>query len=139
MKKKSIAIDLRSIPEDSSVLSSLLGDFLDESQAPARARHDVMIACDEVFSNIYMHAYEKRPDGRIRFSAETGDDGITVTFIDYGRNRMPADQSVGLPADRTSEGGYGLFIINELMDEVLYRRDGAANKITMKKIIRENG
>jgi anti-sigma regulatory factor (Ser/Thr protein kinase) len=139
MKKNIIAIDLRSVPEDSAVLSSLLGDFLDESRAPARAKYDVMISCDEVFSNIYMHAYEKSPDGRIRFSAETGDDCITVTFIDYGRNRMSADQSVGLPADRSSEGGYGLFIINELMDEVHYRRDGAANKITMKKIIRENG
>ncbi|MEN6465884.1 MAG: ATP-binding protein [Syntrophaceae bacterium] len=139
MKTKSIAIDLRSVPEDSTVLSSLLDEFLDESQVPARAKYDVMISCDEVFSNIYMHAYEKKPDGRIQFNAEVDKDCVTVTFTDYGRKSLPAELSVSLPADKSNEGGYGLFIIHELMDEIHSGRAGSANKITMKKIIRGNG
>ena len=134
MKKKSIALELRSAPEYATVLSSKLIEFLDESFIPARAGYDVMISCDEVFSNIYMHAYEKSPDGQILFNAELSNDFIVITFTDHG-NSMPGDQSLTLPQDKYSEGGYGLFIIHELMDEVRYCSNGKANTITMKKII----
>ncbi len=134
MTRKSIALELRSAPEDSTVLSSKLGEFLDEPFIPARARYDVMISCDEVFSNIYMHAYEKRPDGQIRFDAEAGKECITITFTDYGIS-MPGDQPATLPPEKYSEGGYGLYIIHELMDEVRYDRNGTANTIVMRKIL----
>jgi len=139
MSTKSIAMDLRSVPEDSEILSSRLGEFLDESQVPERAKYDVMISCDEVFSNIYMHAYEKKTDGLIRVDAEADKDCVTVTFTDYGRNRMPEDRPAGLPADKSGEGGYGLFIIHELMDEVHASRDGSANRIILKKKLRGGG
>lgn len=132
-KTKTIAFELRSAPEDSSLLSSKLGEFLDKSCVPESAKYDVMICCDEVFSNIYMHAYERRPDGRIEFSAEVSNGSVVVTFTHYG-SALPAGKSIKLPAD-FSEGGYGLFIINELMDEVLTSRTGAANIITMKKYL----
>jgi len=132
MKKQRIDIDLRSVPEDSTLLGTLLGRFLDESQIPERAKYDIMISCDEVFSNIYMHAYKRIPEGRIQFNAEVSPGCITVTFTDRGKG-MPADQPINLPEDRCNEGGYGLFIIHELMDEVQTNRTGSANTITMKK------
>ncbi len=132
MKKQRIDIDLMSVPEDSMRLSTLLGRFLDDSQIPERAKYDIMISCDEVFSNIYMHAYKRVPDGRIQFNAEVSPGCITVTFTDHGKG-MPGDQPVNLPEGGDSEGGYGLFIIHELMDEVQTNRTGAANTITMKK------
>lgn len=135
--KKSIVIELHSVPEDSAVLGSLLGEFLDESRVSARAKYDVLISCDEVFSNIYMHGYGKEPYGRIQVNAELGEGGITITFTDYSGNGMPDGKPAGIPADKTGEGGYGLFIIHELMDEIRTFRTGAANMIIMKKNIRE--
>jgi anti-sigma regulatory factor (Ser/Thr protein kinase) len=134
MTNKSIALELRSAPEDSSVLSSKLVEFLDETFIPERARYDVMISCDEVFSNLYMHAYEKNPEGQIHFNAELGKDCITITFTDHGKS-MPGDQPLTLTLDKYIEVGYLLFIIYELMDEVRYYSNGTANTITLKKRI----
>lgn len=131
LKRKSIALELRSVPEDSAVLSSKLGEFLDALSMPDGAKYDVIISCDEVFSNIYMHAYEKNPEGRILFNAEQGKDCLTITFSHFGRG-LRANPPVSLPGGR-GEGGYGLFIINKLMSEVSYGRSGKAYTITMKK------
>ncbi len=132
--RKSIDLDLSSNPDDSTVLSTSLGEFLDELRIPESAKYDILICCDEVFSNIYMHAYECRRDGRIKVSARADKGSVTIVFTDYGSKAFPAGQPVSLPSDSRNKGGYGLYIIHRLMDEVRASRTEAGNEFLMRKI-----
>ena len=132
--RKSIDLDLSSNPDDSTVLSSSLGEFLDELHIPESAKYDILICCDEVFSNIYMHAYDSRRDGRIKVSARADRGSVTIVFTDYGSKVFPSGQPVSLPSDSRNRGGYGLFIIHKLMDEVRTSRTKAGNQFLMRKI-----
>lgn len=140
MKREKITIELRSDPEDSGVLSAALEAFLDELGIAQNVKYDILIASDEVFANIYMHGYEKRTDGRIEFSAQAEGDAITIEFIDHAPRGFPSGRDISLPADVfDSDGGFGLFIIHKLMDEVRVSRAGSANRLVMKKNITAKG
>jgi serine/threonine-protein kinase RsbW len=41
--------------------------------------------------------------------------------------------------DEHPEGGYGLYIIRKIMDEVAYSGDGTVNTLAMKKHFRKEG
>lgn len=82
------------------------------------------LAANEAASNIIRHAYRGRGDRRIRIEAVSHPDRITLTFwyegesFDASRVRPPA-------FDGSREGGFGVFIIEECVDEARYSQDSS--------------
>jgi serine/threonine-protein kinase RsbW len=70
------------------------------------------------------------------------DNMLTVSIEDDGVPFNPLEKkAVELPADVTSAkiGGLGIHITRELMDKIFYERKRGKNKLTLNKIIQENG
>jgi anti-sigma regulatory factor (Ser/Thr protein kinase) len=89
--------------------------------------YNIQLAADEIFANIAGHAYEDRADGWVSVSLafDAASRRFMVELHDTG---APFDPS-SVPApdlDTLSEGGYGLFLAQTLMDDVIYttRPDG---------------
>jgi len=79
----------------------------------------IELAVSEAVSNIARHAYEGRSDGRIEAALTVDDVALTLRLRDYGHKFDPASyQSPDL--DTPSEGGYGIFLMRTVMDEVRY-------------------
>lgn len=88
---------------------------------PKVVAYAVQLAAQEICANIVDHAYVGRPDGRIALTitVDTQPQRITLEIVDTGTTFDPAD--VAEPnLDDVQVRGYGLFLVNELMDKVVY-------------------
>ncbi len=93
---------------------------------------ELSIAVNEACANIHRHAYAGRADGSIELHMEIREAMLSLRIRDYGSRFIPEDQP---PPDFTdpSEGGYGLFLIRELMDEVEYIQKDSGTELRMNK------
>lgn len=79
-------------------------------------------AVSEAASNIMIHAYDRRPDRRIELDAEVFADRVVVRLHHLGMSFDP--ERVAAPKfDGTQEGGFGMYIIAQSVDEVRYYVD----------------
>ena len=85
-----------------------------------------------------MYAYEGIDNGTIRISADVIDRIATVIFRDDGPEYNPLGRSNPDVEKRIKEhkiGGFGIFIVRKLMDDVRYERIDDQNVLTIMKEI----
>ena len=94
------------------------------------------LAMEEMVTNVIFYAYPEGTTADISLTAES--DGQEVTFVlsDSGKPFDPtakedADTETN-PMDR-EQGGMGILIVKNIMNEVSYQRLGETNQLTMKK------
>ena len=83
----------------------------------------VQLAVDEACSNIIEHAYGGEGRGDIICVCDSHDQGLTVTLQDKGRPFNPREipePDLHCRLEDRQEGGLGLYIIYQLMDEVKF-------------------
>jgi serine/threonine-protein kinase RsbW len=80
------------------------------------------LAVNEAASNIMRHAYHGRTDQQIQVYADVFGDRIRFRLVHWGSAFEPTPAA--LPAfDGVREGGFGLYLIDQLVDEVRYAGD----------------
>ncbi|VFQ46502.1 ATP-binding protein [Desulfoluna butyratoxydans] len=88
------------------------------------------LAANEVAANIIRHAYKGAPGHAIVIRAQVGPDRICVSFFDHGAPFDP--EQVPAPLfDGSQEGGFGLFIVSEVVDEFRYLPSAEGNRTTL--------
>ena len=108
----------------------------DELQLDMHLAMKIQVAMEEMVTNVIFYAYPPGTSADITLTAES--DGKEVTFVlsDTGKPFDPtakedADLDVN-PMDR-EQGGMGILIVKNIMNEVSYERLGEMNQLTMKK------
>lgn len=82
----------------------------------------LQLAVTEALSNIVRHAYRGRPDRPIQIEATADAHHIGLRLYHHGEMFDP--KSASPPSlDGSQEGGFGLYIIEQLVDELSYGRD----------------
>jgi serine/threonine-protein kinase RsbW len=83
----------------------------------AEAIAELEVAMTEALSNVIRHSYAEQPGERVLLSLHIDDDKLELGIRDRGR---PFDAGAYAPPDldEPSDGGYGVFLMEELMDEV---------------------
>ncbi len=100
----------------------------------AKTKNEIMLAIDEIFSNIANYAYSAKT-GYVTVRT-TVDDDITIEFEDSGIAYNPllsAEPNITLPAHERNIGGLGIFMVKKIMDSMEYRREGNKNILAIKK------
>ena len=102
---------------------------------------ELELAMDEAVTNIIMHGYPDR-DGRIEIGARSDEDSLTLRIVDRG---IPFDpihaQSPDLdtsPLERDKAGGFGVYLIRQLVDDMRYQRTDGVNELTLIKNFRHS-
>jgi anti-sigma regulatory factor (Ser/Thr protein kinase) len=119
-------------------------DFVNEQLAALgcteEARVDVDVAVDELLGNIAQYAYD--PDiGTVTVCMEAEEDppAAVITFFDRGTPFNPLAEkrpdTTSLPAKERPLGGLGLFLVEELMDELTYCYRDGQNVLTVRKAL----
>lgn len=93
----------------------------------------VELALAEVLSNVIRHGYGGDPTQRIDLLVEVEPGRICVCVQDYGPPFEPADL-VPTDFEMPGPGGYGLRLIEELMDEV--KRDTSSGTGTVLRLVK---
>lgn len=83
----------------------------------ADAIADLELALTEVLANVIEHGYGGRGDGEIGVAVGTAPGAMTVRVRDWGRRFDPAEYAPR-DLDDPGEGGYGVFLIEQLTDAV---------------------
>jgi serine/threonine-protein kinase RsbW len=96
-----------------------------------RLLHSVISAVGEAFNNIAVHGYRDARPGVVEIDVAVDRRGLAVEMRDYGRSFDPR-HATPPDLDALPESGMGIFIMNEVMDEVDYR-PGRPNVLTLVK------
>ena len=118
---------------------SFVGEFADQAGLDARAIHHCQLACDEACTNIIEHGYGRECDDQVIDVAcirEVHQFKIVITDDSTAFN--PLTVSAPDPKTQLEEreaGGWGLFFITTLMDDVTYDYYDGRNRLTLIKSV----
>lgn len=122
-------LKLNSSFENIKVFSNFISE---ELKAPTSVVSKVLIACDEVLSNIVEYAQSDY----ICVSIESDSSSVSVTFTDNGKAFDPLkhkDPDIQKNIQHKIEGGLGIYLVKKMMDEVSYKRTDTENHLMIKK------
>ena len=110
----------------------------DELQLDMHVAMKLQVAMEEMVTNVIFYAYPKGTSADITLTAESDGQELTFVLSDTGKPFDPtakedADIDVN-PIDR-EQGGMGILIVKNIMNEVSYQRLGDMNQLTMKKTL----
>ena len=97
----------------------------------------VQLAVDEASTNIIEHGYGQECPNRIDITCDIQEDGLKVVIYDdaepFDPKSVPEPQ-VNVPLEEIKPRGLGVFLIQQMMDEVHYQSNPAmGNTLTMVK------
>ncbi len=92
-------------------------------------RASIDLAATEVATNIIRHAHRSRPEQSITIQSAITSRRMEFYFFDHGDAFNP-DQVAQPIFDGSTDGGFGVFIIRQIADEVEFSRDPAGRNCT---------
>ena len=98
--------------------------------------YDLQLAVDEACTNIITHGYDGMDPGSIILDLELDTNKITLALTDFGHAFEPDSAPVPDPDQPIEErelGGFGLFFIQQSVDELKYRTSEDGNTMTLIK------
>ena len=98
--------------------------------------YDVQLAVDEACTNIITHGYQHLNPGSIILDLEIDSNKLTVSLTDFGHSFEPSNApipDIHAPLEERELGGYGLFLIQQTMDEMEYHVTEDGNKMILTK------
>ncbi len=99
----------------------------------------IELACEEALVNIITYGYPE-DKGYIEINCQkTKRPGIKITIKDHGFPHNPLTNAKAFDPQTLAEvpslGGYGVFFILKMMDEVAYKWENNANLLTLIKYL----
>lgn len=93
---------------------------------------EIETALRESLANAVVHGCRKNPRKQVQFLVACNSEGITIVVRDPGRGFDPGKVPSPVESERLySTHGRGIYLINQLMDEVRFEKGG--REIHMKK------
>ena len=122
--------------QELSRVAEFMETVCDELQLDMHVAMKLQVAMEEMVTNVIFYAYPKGANADITLTAESDGKELTFVLSDTGKPFDPttkedADLDVS-PMDR-EQGGMGILIVKNIMNEVSYQRLGEMNQLTMKK------
>jgi anti-sigma regulatory factor (Ser/Thr protein kinase) len=94
----------------------------------------IELAVTEVATNIIRHAYSGQSDAVVQVSARLFPEMFLIEFVDKGKGFRP--ETIPQPKfDGSREGGFGLYIVSQIVDDVVYSRGRDNTNCTQLKIL----
>jgi sigma-B regulation protein RsbU (phosphoserine phosphatase) len=100
-------------------VASFVEEQLDKFEIPMKAATKLMVAVDEIYSNIVR--YSGATEAHVSVFKES--DAVRLVFRDNGNpyNPMIAEEpDITAPAEERSIGGLGIFMVRKMMDDTNY-------------------
>lgn len=107
----------------------------EEAAVDPAVRFDLKLAVEEACTNVIEHAY-RGVGGELTVCFEVNGEDVRITVTDHGQPFDPGEVAMpdlSLPLEERPIGGLGLFLMQQLMDEVefVFSKDG--NRLSMVK------
>ena len=100
--------------------------------------YDVQLAVDEACTNIISHGYADLNPGSIILDLAIDPDKLTATLTDFGHSFEPSNAQapdVNAPMEERELGGFGLFFIQQSVDDMNYQVTEDGNRMILTKYL----
>ncbi|MCF8106485.1 MAG: ATP-binding protein [Desulfohalobiaceae bacterium] len=126
-------------PNAARTLAKSVCSFLRENICDPDLLYELELAITEAFSNIFVHAYEKKYGGEIQVKvALQPGRRLTLEIRDWGRPYQGPPEKVLLPPRPDRENGRGIYLISQIMDNFQFIRAKDANILYLEKRFEES-
>lgn len=113
--------------------------FLREKKVDQRNITRLLIACEEIFTNICKYAYSHfKKTGNISIELAQNNNIIEIIFVDSGIKFDPTNipvADVTKPVYERKIGGLGLYIVRKFVDNIQYKYLNNCNILLLTKKI----
>ncbi|MBU1099393.1 MAG: ATP-binding protein [Bacteroidetes bacterium] len=137
MANSKVEIVFQSIYENVSMACDKFRQFCIENEISKNIYLKLEICLTEALNNVIKHSYLGQPGNEIKLIVQISNSMLELIIIETGLPRKktgkPTLEFDPTDIDNLPEGGMGLFIIEEIMDETNYKSDGKTNTFTMFK------
>ena len=118
--------------EDLSQVRDWLRDVLGGWEVSREAGADLALALTEVCTNRIEHEYRGRFGGEFQLQVTKQGATIRLVIVDEAPPFVPGEIRPPAPEDLAG-GGYGLFLVQSLMDDVSFEGDGGESRVVLTK------
>jgi stage II sporulation protein AB (anti-sigma F factor) len=110
-----------------------IAEVLTAQRAPENVISDIVLAASEAVTNAIVHGYPETRSGAVDVAIRVTAGSVELTIRDYGDGFGGKPYA---PPDTTAahEGGYGVYLVHSLMDEVTLRPLVKGMELQMKKL-----
>ena len=135
MNLKSITAEAKI--ENIALVTDFVNSILEKNECSMKVQMEIDIVIDEIFSNIAYYAYTPGSgEATVQVEIEDSPKRLELVFIDRGIPYNPLenkDPDVTLDIEERKIGGVGIFLVKEMMDEVLYEYVDGQNILKLIK------
>jgi anti-sigma regulatory factor (Ser/Thr protein kinase) len=120
----SLGLRLQARAEFAPLLRERLGLWLEEARATTTETSEILLAATEAFANAIEHP-QQRTSHLVEVMGAITDHTVTISIRDYG--------SWETEVTRKEDGGMGLVLMEDLMDDVRVECLQAGTTVTMRR------
>ena len=132
---KSITVPATDV--DTTPIVEFVEEQLGQHDCPPRALYQIEVAIEEILVNIASYAGLSESDGvEVRCEVLADPLRVILQFLDGGVPFDPLakdDPDTSPEATMEREGGLGIFMVKQMMDEVSYAYEDGKNTLTILK------
>ena len=132
---KSITVPANDV--DPTPVVDFVQEELSQHDCPPKALYQIEVAIEEIFVNIVSYAGLSEIEGvEVRCDVLENPLRVVIQFLDGGVPFDPlakSDPDTSPEAIMEREGGLGIFMVKQMMDEVSYAYEDGKNTLTIKK------
>lgn len=135
---KESVLELPATPEDVMRGVEHLEQFCREQHVPLKAIEALMLAVEEMASNVVNHAYQRDAQQTFRVTFQHHGDRFVVELRDHGPAFDPlkaAAPDLGADPDERNVGGLGIHLVRHYVDDLHYARVSDENVLRMTKLL----
>ena len=128
----SLVNDLREI----GAAAEKIDAFCEARGLPTQVAYAVNLSIDEILTNTISYGYDDDGEHRIDLTFRVDSETLVVVIEDDGRpfdSSMERVPDVDASLEERALGGLGLFLVQQMMDEMAYDRRDDRNVITLRK------
>ena len=136
--REGFSLELQATPEEVMRGVSRLEGFCQEQKVPQPTAFGLMLALEELSSNIVNHAYQKKPQEKFTVTVRHLGDRIFIELRDHGPafNPLTAPVAEADPkAEGLPEGGVGIYLAHHYLNDLSYTREGGQNVVRLTKLV----
>lgn len=115
--------------------------FAEEHRMPARTQSDLLIAVDELVSNVVKYAWDDEAEHEIELEVELTRREVVLAVSDDGKPYdafAREDPDLTLPLEDRPIGGLGIHIVRRLTNEQRYQRLAGRNRLTIRRTLSDD-
>ena len=134
----SLANDLQAI----AGIAARIDAFCEARNLSPQIAYAVNLSVDEILTNTIGYGYDDDGARRIALTLRLEGDTLVVVIVDDARafdSSLATDPDTESPLEERALGGLGLFLVQQMMDSVDYRRQDGRNIVTLTKHTTDTG